>query len=219
MYPKSSKLINNILSNKSVNRCLLKVKNILHKIKPKKNKITNQINAKKNLVDAIQIMTSLGVHWWLEAGTCLGAIREGNFIGYDRDIDIGVFGTEKVNEIKKEFKSKGFKLYHAFGKPENGYEISLIRNDVKLDIFFFYEDKNRNIWWHSAWLRDKQLFLDFNKYLFTNLKEIDFLGIKVNVPNPPEKYLVERYGDNWRIPDKNWHWAFDPKCLRKDILK
>lgn len=42
--------------------------------------------------------------------------------------------------------------------------------------------------------------------LFDPLKEIEFLGHKFLVPNPPEEYLVKNYGDNWKMPIKDGSW-------------
>ncbi len=46
-------------------------------------------NALKNLETATQILDSLGILFWIDSGTCLGAIRE--LIKDDYDIDLGVF--------------------------------------------------------------------------------------------------------------------------------
>jgi hypothetical protein len=34
-----------------------------------------------------------------------------------------------------------------------------------------------------------------------------------NIPSDTEKFLVEAYGEKWKIPDSNWKWWQDPKCI------
>jgi phosphorylcholine metabolism protein LicD len=41
-----------------------------------------------NLREIVETLNELGLKWWLDAGTLLGAIREKGFIEHDRDIDI-----------------------------------------------------------------------------------------------------------------------------------
>jgi len=168
--------------------------------------------ARENIQTISNILERLKIKWWLEAGTCLGAIREGKFIDYDLDTDIGLIISDKADiwYLARDLIKEGFSLIHDFGTVDNGYEFSFRRFGVKTDFFLFYEEEN--ILWHSAWKNKKQLFFEFSKELFENLKEIDFLGIKAFVPNPPEKYLTERYGD-WKIPIEKWNWAKDPKCI------
>ena len=50
------------------------------------------------------------------------------------------------------------------------------------------------------------LKLTVPKKFFENLKTINFYGIKTNIPADIEKYLIFKYGKNWRIPDKKWLW-------------
>ena len=39
---------------------------------------------------------------------------------------------------------------------------------------------------------------------------MDFMGHQFRVPKEPEALLRWEYGDSWRTPDKNWHYAVDP---------
>lgn len=176
--------------------------------------------AKQNLKDSVDVLNDLNCHWWLEAGTCLAAVREGEFIDHDVDVDLGLTDINKAQEIEDAMIDKGFEIYHRFGILDNGYEVSFKRDDVKVDFFFFY--RNADSWWHSAWYKGKQIFFEFSPHLIDGFHITEFLGIEVNLPYIPEDYLIERYGDNWKEPDKDWHWAKDPKCInweRSEINK
>lgn len=53
----------------------------------------------------------------------------------------------------------------------------------------------------------------FPTRLFESPLEMEFLGQKVRVPNPPEEYLRLAYGKDWRIPKKDgWinDWRDNP---------
>lgn len=172
----------------------------------------DQSKALKNLKDTIEILENLGIYYWLEAGTCLGAIREKDFIAHDTDIDIGVFGLDKKDDVAIEMVKKGFEFHYIYGTKYKGYEMSFIRDGIKVDIFYFY--KNDGIIYTSIWNKKEQIILDFPARLFEELKEIEFLGLKVKVPNPPEEYLTIRYGD-WKQVVKKWDWAYGAKNIRK----
>lgn len=161
--------------------------------------------------DLIKVLDKMKIKYWLEAGTCLGAIREGDFVAHDSDIDIGLQDIDKADELFNELFKAGFHYIHTFGKKDNGYEFSHSKHGVKVDFFFFYEDGDTM--WHSAWQGDHQLFYDYPKELFKDLKEIEFRGLKTFVPSPPEKYLEIKYGD-WKTPVKDWDWANSPKNKR-----
>ena len=50
----------------------------------------NKEKAFENLKDVSKILKGHDIKYWLEAGTCLGAYREKDFIAHDTDIDIGI---------------------------------------------------------------------------------------------------------------------------------
>lgn len=169
--------------------------------------------AKENLRDVVKALNAVKAYWWIDAGTCLGAIREHAFIDHDEDIDIGIHGDEVAQELAVLLAQKGFEVNHIFGQKGNGYELAMQRDGVKVDFFFY--DHNDDRLTVSLWKQGKQIFLDHSAYLFENLAEIDFLGIKVKTPHPVEEYLTERYGD-WKTVVKKWDWANDPKNIRHE---
>lgn len=177
----------------------------------------DQDAARANLVAVIEALKESDIQiWWLEAGTCLGAIREKRFIPHDFDIDIGMMAADvaKSEALGDALMAKGFTTNTANngGTPEYGYEISYIRNGINVDFFFFYEEGDTL--WHGAWSSEGIHKHIFTKSLFHTLKPIDFLGLQAFVPNPPEQYLEERYGD-WKTPRKDWDWKVDPLCVKK----
>ena len=169
----------------------------------------DKARAKENIKVITEILNSLGIKWWLDAGTCLGAIRDKDFISYDTDTDIGVMikDPSEVWYLARELFRKGFSFINDFGKIENSYEFSWRKWGIKTDFFFYY--KEGNIVSSSVWKYKKQIIAEYDKKIFENLKEIDFLGFKAFVPNPPEQYLTARYG-NWKEHIKEWNWATSP---------
>jgi len=75
---------------------------------------------------------SLNVTFWLDWGTLLGAVREGKFIDWEQDIDLG-FKKEDLEKIwyyKEDLEDKGFRL---FSKPEGFAAIARGRTS-KIDL-------------------------------------------------------------------------------------
>ena len=164
------------------------------------------------LKDASRILDTLGLDWWCEAGTCLGIVRDKDFIAHDSDIDIGLIEWERWQELEKALIADDFHQLHTFGTPENGLEMSFSKHGVKIDFFFFYPKGERL--WHSAWKDGEQLFLEFKAKYILPTKRTEFLGFEVNLPNDTDSYLQSRYGD-WHIINKDWDWSKDPLCIRK----
>ncbi len=153
--------------------------------------------AEKLLKEAKQILDQLGLAFFLRHGTCLGAVRDQAFIPWDDDLDIGsIIGMhglteELVHKAAAEFEKQGFTV--AVKVNELNLSVDMQKYDTQLD-------------WTCYRIIDDSIYqwpvLKIPASLHENLKEIDFLGTKFMVPNPPEEYFRLKYGPGWETPQK-----------------
>jgi len=54
--------------------------------------------------------------------------------------------SEYSKELIPLFAERGFKLKHVFGRENDSFEISFTYNDLKLDLFFFYQEEGNTVW-------------------------------------------------------------------------
>jgi hypothetical protein len=155
------------------------------------------------LRDAKQILDRLEVVFFLRQGTCLGAVRDKALIPWDDDVDLGsVLGLHGLSErsidpVVAAFKDKG---YSANVESTDHYLNTVImKSSVRMD-WACYRIIDNNIF-HYPGIR-------LPIRLFTQLKEIELIGEKFLVPNPPEEYLRIKYGPSWMTP-KRLEWTKD----------
>ncbi|KAJ1524496.1 hypothetical protein ONE63_010991 [Megalurothrips usitatus] len=169
----------------------------------------------KLLSRAKRILEDLEVPFWLSSGTCLGYLRQCDFIPYSQDVDLGVFASDFKEEIVPSFLSHGFKLHHTFGKPNDSYQIAFEYKGIKLDIFFFYLDNENGIIWNGGTeARSGRKF----KYTFMafSLCWTEFLDLLVRIPCNTKRYIEANYGQNWFTPVIKWSWKSSPPNVRRN---
>ena len=146
---------------------------------------------------AKEIMDEHGVVFFLRQGTCLGAIRDNALIPWDDDLDIGSieglhrFDKRVIEPVADSFRTHGFHVKR--GSVDGETWLGLMKHNIRIDWLCLRVRKQHVV--HFPGVR-------FPVQLFTDLKEIDFIGERFLVPNPPEEYLRHKYGPNWMTPNR-----------------
>ncbi len=154
-------------------------------------------NAEARLKEAKQILDRLGLVFFLRHGTCLGAVRDSAFIEWDDDLDIGsVIGLHDLTEELVRSAADVFK--------EHGFDARIQESELHLSVDL--KKSGTPMDWTCYRIIDDSIYqwpvVKIPVSLHTDLREIDFLGEKFFVPNPPEEYLRLKYGPEWMIPKR-----------------
>ncbi|KAM6902795.1 ribitol-5-phosphate transferase FKTN isoform 1-T1 [Xenentodon cancila] len=169
--------------------------------------------ARSLLHTATKTLAVLDIPFWISSGTCLGWFRQCSIISYSRDVDIGIFVADFKPDIIAAFRDAGLSLKHKFGKVEDSLELSFLSGDVKLDIFFFYEDGDL-MWNGGTQAKSGRKF----KYVFPrfSLCWAELLELKVRVPCETLDYVTANYGSTWSVPVRNWDWKSSPSNVQEN---
>nr|XP_046231601.1 fukutin [Scatophagus argus] len=162
---------------------------------------------------AARTLARLNIPFWISSGTCLGWFRQCGLISYSRDVDVGIFITDFRSEMVEVLRDAGLSLKHKFGKVEDSLELSFLSDDVKLDVFFFYEDGDV-VWNGGTQAKSGRKF----KYVFPHfsLCWVELLELKVRVPCETLDYVMANYGATWSVPVKNWDWKSSPSNVQEN---
>ncbi len=149
----------------------------------------------KNLLDFKEILDRYKILFIMTFGGLLGLIREGNFIKWDKDIEVACLNKNeqqnymKMKDVKKELIKKGFKIVNSSHLSHYDF---FIRNGERIEINWFTKIGNE-------WI--KKNLIRYPSHYFDNLGEIKFLGTTFKIPSNVEDFLKKTYGKNWRIPN------------------
>uniref|UniRef100_A0A3B4X0W5 Fukutin n=1 Tax=Seriola lalandi dorsalis TaxID=1841481 RepID=A0A3B4X0W5_SERLL len=157
---------------------------------------------------AARTLAHLDIPFWLSSGTCLV-----QYISYSHDVDIGIFIVDFRTDILAAFRDAGLSLKHKFGKVEDSLELSFLSEDVKLDVFFFYEN-NDIVWNGGTQAKSGRKF----KYVFPrfSLCWAELLELKVRVPCETLDYVTANYGASWSVPMRSWDWKSSPSNVQEN---
>lgn len=152
---------------------------------------------------------NFGYSLYLIGGTLLGYIRENDFLENDKDMDISYFSKyDNVQDVKKEMIDICDKLIEL---DESIIFIKTRFTTVKYFIKYRIdsEDDDR-IDIMPSWIQNGKIYrptfvgYSGSKDIIMPLKKEKFYEHDVYIPNQPEIKLANVYGENWRIPDRQF---------------
>lgn len=167
----------------------------------RKNQIANSVLLK--ILSLICIKNN--IKYWLDFGTCLGAVRHKGFIPWDDDIDIGMLREDYNNFIdilKKELKPYDFNINE--GAEYKNYAVTRViykNSGIQVDIFPY--DK-----YYKSALSDKEKEV-LNKKIENTHKIFhekymkEFYNNKADFPRKELDYLVKTFILNNNNPVDN----------------
>jgi hypothetical protein len=151
----------------------------------------------KNLKSFKSVLDRYGIFFWLGEGTALGAIREGQIIENDGDVDVGIYEDDEYTFLSEALPELIHKKQFILGRFTNGYKngpLTIIRNGQYIDVDIY--GKNRTCFAAQHWPGGNctpvmNVLKPFDKAYIGNHE--------YNVPSM--EYIIFLYGKNWRIPD------------------
>jgi len=158
---------------------------------------------KSNAFNILKEGCSLMEDYWLASGTMLGLYRERDFIEWDTDLDVETTQPVDVNL----FIANGFHL-HRIMDSDRVYQHAFIKDDVIFDIYYFYRENDELINYNDFGVAVQPYDLFFPRGKF------EWRGVEWNVPNDIEKYLIFRYGEDWKTPKPKVAWGQQANHLR-----
>lgn len=191
---------------------------------------TEKLLAVKKLLDKNDIK------YWIDYGTLLSIVREGDLLKWETDFDLGIYDFElpKLISLNNEFKKLGYEIEYIPGRDN----FQLIAKDgimIDFSIYHLIENKSiRYFHYHKPSLLGRildvfltKMFKIYEKFgcqmlistvdrkYFDKLEEIKYINEKWPIPSDVEKYLICHYGKTWRTPIKDYDYVTDDQTITK----
>ncbi|XP_069126209.1 ribitol-5-phosphate transferase FKTN-like [Argopecten irradians] len=172
-----------------------------------------QRKARQLIAQGKEVFDKLGIRFWISSGTLLGWYRQCDIITHPRYVDFGVWIKDYNPQLIPEMEKAGLPLKHLFGRVNDTFELSFQAGDIKLDLFFFYEESD-HMWNGGTDVKNGAKL----KYVFPKFRLCwtTLLNLHVRVPCPTLPYIEANYGKGWATPVKEWSWKDSPTNVKQN---
>jgi len=185
-----------------------------HKILCRVRNRSIQRNGSETLIQLQHILEGQEKQFFFDMGTLLGIVREGELLKHDMDVDIAVYVEDEQEKMKlsEYLKKSGCKHLYCYTLENHGIvEDSYLLNNIKFDVNFYKKNGETDLCYllyvdttlPAGRMRAVELSCDE----ISGIERYEYHGCEINIPSNAEKYLCRRYGESWRVPDKNYvYW-------------
>lgn len=159
--------------------------------------------------------TPLKGHYVMSCGMLLGFQREGRVLPWDCwDLDLEI-GSENLPQLRASMpllQEAGWRHRVSWATNDGLLaEVRLYHRLVGLDLFLTYPREGQTASFvfsrrNGTWLQAEQ------RVPTSGRREVEFLGVRWQVPDPVEPVLSAMYGD-WRTPDPGWDYMTSPAIV------
>lgn len=169
------------------------------------------------------VLNQNGIIAFADFGTLLGLVREGHLLQHDLDIDIGAiaYSQDIVGKISQLLTPLSYKLAREFIVGDEIKEQSYKKNHVRIDIqLYFMDGKSMVCYLFHRKTPEEDVCYAVEKRceIVGKVEKQLFDGRTIHIPVNAEQLLVDKYGNNWRTPDKGWVFWEGPNTQLTNII-
>src|SRR3954451_3168740 len=151
-----------------------------------------------------ELLTRHGIVHWLDYGTLLGAVRGGELIPWDEDVDFGILArdVDAVRALRPEIEAAGHWLADR-GYPRDGRTQLSETNNIPVDLFAWIERDGllmhqSSSEWDWPGMQDR---VAFPVSLLEPAEQVLLHGRPYPAPRNPRDFLrLHRYGEDYLAP-------------------
>lgn len=159
------------------------------------------------VADCQAVFEDMGIVWWADYGTLLGAVRNpllglpAGIIPHDKDADFGLFAVDyrRLSLIRRRLERDGYQVLVRPGGRSMKVRLSM-RNHTNADFFIWNERPDGTLFRARYISVDQFKGRDCHKSQVFPLTTVPWEDLTLPAPVNPEAFCEFRYGPNWKTP-------------------